>query len=208
MLGLQSAPSMTLPGSEGLTDLLRRWNAGDADAAERAMSLAYDELKALARRFFRRERSGHTLEATAVVHEAYARLCQQDGVEWQGRAHFVGFFAHVMRRVLVDHARAHNRAKRGGRRERITLTESSLLTLDRAPDLLALDAALDRLAVLDPDKAAIVELRFFGGCSIEETAESLRVSPATVNRQWRRARAFLFRELAPAGAAEAPDAEP
>jgi RNA polymerase sigma-70 factor (ECF subfamily) len=182
---------------EGLTELLRRWSAGDREAAERAMALAYDELRAVARRLFRRERPAHTLEATAVVHEAFSRLVEQDGLSWQNRQHFIGFFAQVMRRVLVDYARERNAERRSGRKERVTLTESALPGLDRAPDLLALDEALSRLAEMDPDKAAIVELRFFGGCSIEETAASLGVSVATVNRQWRRARAWLFRELAP-----------
>jgi RNA polymerase sigma factor (TIGR02999 family) len=189
---------MKATANEGLTQLLQRWSEGDRGAAERAMGLVYDDLRELARRFFRRERSGHTLEATAVVHEAFARLVEQEGIRWQNRAHFIGLFAHVMRRVLVDYARERNAAKRGGRKERVTLTESGLLALERTPDLLALDDALSRLAALDPDKAAIVELRFFGGCSIEETAESLGVSVATVNRQWRRARAWLFRELSPA----------
>ena len=186
---------MKAAGNEALTELLQRWSDGDRDAAERAMGLVYRDLKTLAHRFFRRERSGHTLEATAVVHEAFARLAEQDGVRWQNRAHFIGLFAHVMRRVLVDYARERNAAKRGGRRERVTLTESGLLALERTPDLLALDEALERLAQLDADKAAIVELRFFGGCSVEETAASLGVSTATVNRQWRKARAWLFREL-------------
>jgi RNA polymerase sigma factor (TIGR02999 family) len=188
---------MKATAQEGLTELLQRWSEGDHEAAERAMGLVYQDLKALARRFFRRERSGHTLEATAVVHEAFARLAEQDGVRWQNRAHFIGFFAHVMRRVLVDYARERNVAKRAGRKERVTLTESELLPLERAPDLLALDEALDRLAELDRQKAVVVELRFFGGCSIEETAASLGVSVATVNRQWRGARAWLFRELSP-----------
>jgi RNA polymerase sigma factor (TIGR02999 family) len=122
------------------------------------------------------------------VHEAFARLVEQEGIRWQNRAHFFGLFAQVMRRVLVDYARERNTGKRGGRRERVTLTESGLLALDRPPDLLALDEALTRLAELDGQKAEIVELRFFGGWSIEETAASLGVS-ATVNRQWRRARA-------------------
>ena len=161
------------------------------------MGLVYHDLKALARRFFRRERADHTLEATAVVHEAFARLAEQDGVRFQNRAHFIGLFAHVMRRVLVDYARERNVAKRGGGRERIVLTESSLLAMRKAPDLVALDEALARLSALDADKAVIVELRFFGGCSIEEAAASLGVSTATVNRQWRRARAWLFRELSP-----------
>jgi RNA polymerase sigma-70 factor (ECF subfamily) len=184
-------------GYEGLTELLHRWSDGDRDAAERVVAIVYEDLKALARGFFRRERSGHTLQATAVVHEAFARLVEQGAIRWQNRGHFIGLFAHVMRRVLVDYARERNADKRGGRRERITLTESGLLALDRPPDLLALDEALDRLAKVDPDKAAIVELRFFGGCSIEETAASLDLSIATANRQWRRARAWLFRELSP-----------
>ena len=161
------------------------------------MTLVYQELRTLAHRVFRRERSDHTLEATAVVHEAFARLVEQDGIHWQNRSHFFGLFAQVMRRVLVDYARERNTGKRGGRKERITLTESGLLAMERTPDLLALDEALVRLAALDPGKAAIVELRFFGGCSIEETAASLGLSTATVNRQWRRARAWLFRELSP-----------
>jgi RNA polymerase sigma factor (TIGR02999 family) len=159
------------------------------------MRMVYDELRVVARRFLRRERAGHTLEATAVVHEAFARLIEQDGIRWQNRAHFFGLFAHVMRRVLVDYARERNAAKRGGRRERVTVTESALLALERTPDLLALDEALNRLAAMDPEKASIVELRFFGGCSIDETAAALGVSAATVNRQWRRARAWLYQEL-------------
>jgi RNA polymerase sigma factor (TIGR02999 family) len=186
-------------GAEGLTELLERWSSGDREAADRAMALVYQELRGIARRVFRRERSGHTLEATAVVHEAYARLREQDGVRWENRAHFFGLFARVMRRVLVDHARERNAGKRAGRRERVTLAESTALALERPPDLLALNEALDRLQALDPQKAAEVELRFFGGCSIEETARSLGVSEATVNRQWRRARAWLYRELSPPG---------
>jgi RNA polymerase sigma factor (TIGR02999 family) len=194
---------MKVTGGEGLTELLQGWSRGDRQAAERAMALVYRELREMAHRVFRRERSGHTLEATAVVHEAFARLVEQDGIEWQNRAHFFGLFAQVMRRVLVDYARERNTAKRGGRREKVTLTESGLLALERTPDLLSLDEALQRLAAVDPDKAAIVELRFFGGCSIEETAASLGLSTATVNRQWRRARAWLFRELSPASSSSA-----
>jgi len=187
---------MNPPRDQGLTELLRRWSAGDRAAAERAMALVYDDLRAIARRFFRRERASHTLEATALVHEAFTRLLQQEGIGWQGRAHFVGFFAHVMRRVLVDYARERNAAKRGGGRPNLTFTDSGVVPPGRSPDLLALDEALDRLAALDPDKASVVELRFFGGCSVEETADSLGVSTATVNRHWRSARAWLFRELA------------
>jgi RNA polymerase sigma factor (TIGR02999 family) len=194
---------MKVTSGEALTDLLDLWSRGDRQAADRALTLAYPELRRIARRLFRKERSGHTLEATAVVHEALARLVGDDGVHWEGRAHFFGLCAHVMRRVLVDYARERNTAKRGGRRERTTLTESRLLDLPRTPDLLALDEALTRLAGLDAQKAAVVELRFFGGCSIEDTAAALGVSPATVNRQWRRARAWLFRELAPPGLLDA-----
>ena len=191
--------AMKVTSGEALTDLLDRWSQGDRQAADRALTLAYPELRRIARGLFRKERAGHTLEATAVVHEALSRLVGQEGWRWEGRAHFFGFCAHVMRRVLVDYARERNTEKRGGRRERTTLTESRLLALRRTPDLLELDEALTRLAALDAQKAAIVELRFFGGCSIEDTAAALGVSPATVNRQWRRARAWLFRELAPPG---------
>jgi RNA polymerase sigma factor (TIGR02999 family) len=191
---------MKVTGGEALTDLLDLWSNGSREAADRALTLVYQDLRQTARRLFRRERSAHTLEATAVVHEAFARLVEQDGIRWQNRAHFFGLFAQVMRRVLVDYARERNTGKRGGRREKVTLTEAGLLALDRPPDLLALDEALTRLAELDGQKAEIVELRFFGGWSIEETAASLDVSPATVNRQWRRARAWLFRELSPPGA--------
>ena len=194
---------MKVMSSEALTDLLDLWSRGDRQAGDRALTLAYPELRRIAGRLFRRERSGHTLEATAVVHEALARLVGDDGIRWEGRAHFFGFCAHVMRRVLVDYARERNTAKRGGRRERTTLTESRLLALPRTPDLLALDEALTRLAAIDAQKAAVVELRFFGGCSIEDTAATLGVSVATVNREWRRARAWLFRELAPPGTLDA-----
>jgi RNA polymerase sigma factor (TIGR02999 family) len=189
---------MKVTAGEGLTELLQRWSLGDREAADRAMTLVYQELRQIARRFFRHERSGHTLEATAVVHEAVARLLEQDGIRWHGRAHFFGLFAHVMRRVLVDYARERNTGKRGGRREKITLSESTVLGRERTPDLLALDEALARLQAVDPTKATIVELRFFGGCSIEETSACLGLSAATVSRQWRMARAWLFRELASA----------
>jgi RNA polymerase sigma factor (TIGR02999 family) len=189
---------MKPPVYEGLTELLQRWNEGDGPAREQAIELVYHELKALARRFFRHERAAHTLEATAIVHEAFARLAEQGGVRFQNRAHLIGLFAHVMRRVLVDYAREKNAAKRGAGWDRIVLTESALLAMGKTPDLMALDEALGRLSALDPEKAAVVELRFFGGCSIEETAASLGISAATVNRQWRRARAWLFRELSPA----------
>jgi RNA polymerase sigma factor (TIGR02999 family) len=193
--GLQDREDQGL--SEPLTGLLRRWSEGDRAAADEAIAIVYDELKGLARRYFRRERSDHTLEATAVVHEAFVRLAGQESVHWENRAHFIGLFAHVMRRVLVDYARERNVAKRSGGKERVTLVEARLLGEGRPPDLLALDTALEWLKARDAQKSAIVELRFFGGLSIEETASCLGVSTATVNRQWRQARAWLFRELHP-----------
>jgi RNA polymerase sigma-70 factor, ECF subfamily len=183
-----------------VTQLLAQWRDGDERAFAQLSALMYEELRQLAQRHLRRERSNHTIQKTALVNEAFVRLVGQQSVDWQSRAHFIGLASKLMRRVLVDYARERNTRKRGGRRERVTLTEAGLLALDRPPDLLALDGALTRLAELDGQKAEIVELRFFGGWSIEETAASLGVSPATVNRQWRRARAWLFRELSPPGA--------
>jgi RNA polymerase sigma factor (TIGR02999 family) len=182
---------------ERVTDLLARWNRGDADAGERAMSVLYDHLRALALRYLRRERSAHTLDAGALVHEAYVRLIESDVPEWKDRGHFIGLFARVMRRVLVDYARERNAAKRQGHRERITLQGDAIAIAGRGPDLLALDDALEWLATLDPQKAVVVELRFFGGLSIDETAAHLGLSPATVNRQWRGARAWLLHRLEP-----------
>jgi RNA polymerase sigma factor (TIGR02999 family) len=186
-------------GAERITDLLGRWNHGQGEAAERAVALLYGELEALARRYRRRERSGHTLDPAAIVHEAYLRLVGADTPAWKDRAHFIGIFARVMRRVLVDYARERNAAKRAGHKERVTLQEGQLLGAGRRPDVLALDDALEWLSSRDPQKATVVELRFFGGLSVEETAVHLGVSPATVNRQWRSARAWLYRALVPPG---------
>ena len=178
-----------------ITDLLRRWNDGDPAAAEQVVPLVYDELRTIAAGYFRRERRGHTLQTTALVHEAWVRLIEDNGIAWQNRGHFFGVIARVMRRVLVDHARRRGAAKRGGQLERLTLAEATELDAGQPPDVVALDAALRDLEGLDPDKARIVELRFFGGLSIDETAEHLGVSPATVNRRWRRARNWLYRRL-------------
>jgi len=180
-----------------ITKLLQTWSDGDQDAAVRVLPLVYDELRHIASRQLRQERSSHTLQATAVVHEAYLRLRGQAGFEWPSRAHFFAFAAHLIRRILVDHARHRNRAKRGGGMEKVTLAEAADLALERAPDLVALDEALTNLESLDPRKAAVVELRFFAGLTLDETAEQLGVSSETVGREWRRARAWLFDQLQP-----------
>jgi len=155
----------------------------------------YDELRRLATAYLRRERCGHTLQATAVVHEAYLRLAGGHGACWRDRTHFVALTAQVMRQILVDYAREHNAVKRGGGRERVTLTEARGLTAERPTDLVALDDALRDLAVLDPGKVEIVEMHFFGGLTLEEIATVLGTSRRTVARQMQRARAWLYREL-------------
>ncbi len=183
-----------------ITDLLRDWNAGNPEAAEKVLPLVYDELRRIAASYFRNERRGHTLQATAIVHEAYVRLLEDSGVEWQNRAHFVGRVAHMMRHILVDHAREQKAAKRGGQAYRVTLAEAGPVSKDRPPDLLELDEALNDLAKLDPKKASIVELRFFGGLTIPEVAEVFETSPSSVFRQWRQARTWLYRQLSGATA--------
>jgi RNA polymerase sigma-70 factor (ECF subfamily) len=180
---------------ETITQLLVKWSSGDQDAAERVLPLVYEELRRIAYRQLRREREAHTLQATAIVHEAYMRLVGQEGLEWPSRAHFFAFSAHLIRRILVDHARRRNRAKRGGLAERITLVEVSDLSLEKSSDLLALDEALSSLEKLDPRKAAVVELKFFGGLTLDEVAEQLGISAETVSREWRRARVWLYTAL-------------
>ncbi len=182
-----------------ITNLLRDWNAGDQGAAEEVLPLVYDELRSIAASYFHRERMGHTLQATAVVHEAYVRLIEDSGIEWQNRAHFIGRIAHMMRHILVDHARERLAAKRGGKARRVTLIEAEKAA-GRPPDLLELDEALSDLARLDPQKASIVELRFFGGLTIPEVAEVFETSPSTVFRQWRQAKTWLYRQLSGASA--------
>jgi RNA polymerase sigma factor (TIGR02999 family) len=191
--------------SATLTQLLKRWNEGDRAAVERALPQVYGELRRIAARELRRERPDHTLAATEIVHEAYLRLARQPGLEWPSRNHFFAFAAHLMRRILVDHARHRNRARRGGGERHLPLDEianvaniANIADLTFAsPDLIALDEALTRLAALDPRKATIVELRFFAGLTVEETATQLGVSPETVGRHWRRAKAWLYQELQP-----------
>lgn len=180
---------------EGITQLLTSWSSGDQEAAERLLPLVYEELRRIAARHLRRERGPHTLQATAIVHEAYMRLVGQPGLEWPSRSHFFAFSAHLIRRILVDHARRRNRAKRGGLAERITLLEMADPALEKNPDLEALDEALAGLEKVDPRKAAVVELKFFGGLTLDEIGAQLGVSAETVSREWRRARAWLYSSL-------------
>ena len=178
-----------------ITRLLHEWSEGNRDAADELMPLVYGVLHRIASGYFLRERGDHTLQATAIVNEAYLALVEQNGVHWQNRAHFIGFMAHVMRRVLVDYARRRGYAKRGGKLRKVTLVEAADLSREKAADVVALDDALDGLAAIDPQKAALVELRYFGGLTVEEAAAALGISRATAIREWRRARAWLFREL-------------
>jgi RNA polymerase sigma factor (TIGR02999 family) len=179
---------------ENVTELLRAWGQGDREAGERLLPLVYQELRRQAARYLRRERRDHTLPATALVHEAYLRLVGEQA-PWADRAHFFGVAARVMRQVLVDHARRHGAAKRGGHWTRLPLDGMGAdpPARERGVDVVVLDQALDELAALDPGKARVVELRFFGGLNIEETAETLGISTSTVTRQWRMARAWLHR---------------
>ena len=179
----------------GVTDLLVAWSAGDQAALDHLMPIVHDELRRLAHRLLLGERSGHTLQTTAVVNETYLRLVDLTRIRWQDRAHFFAMSAKLMRRILVDHARSRNYLKRGGGWQRVSLDDVPALAVVRNPDLVALDDALDALAAIDERKAQVVELRFFGGLSAEETAEALHVSPVTVMRDWRLAKAWLLREL-------------
>jgi RNA polymerase sigma factor (TIGR02999 family) len=180
-----------------VTTLLARWSSGDAGALEQLTPIVYDELRRIARRHLARERKDHTLQSTALVHEAYLRLIGGSGSEYQNRQHFFAVAAQVIRRVLVDHARAVNAAKRGGGAQKIVLEDQpeASAPAENVAEVLALHEALERLAAFDPQQARIVELRYFAGLSIEETAEVIGVSPATVKRDWVMARAWLAREL-------------
>jgi len=180
-----------------LTRLLIAWSRGDAAALELLAPLVYAELRKLARRYMNRERAGHTLQTTAVVHEAFLRLLGNPQENWQNRAHFYAIAAQMMRRILVDYARANLRAKRGGEATRVAVEDIDAPVADPAlnPDVIALDQALEKLAEIDPRRARVVELRFFGGLSVEEAAQVLQVAPDTVVRDWRVAKAWLFRYL-------------
>jgi RNA polymerase sigma factor (TIGR02999 family) len=184
-----------LPARQEVTQVLLSWNDRDANAAERLMPLVYDELRRLARSYLQRERSDHTLQATGLVHEAYLRLVDQSTTSWQNRAHFFSVAAQVMRRILVDHARARQAAKRGGVREKLQFDEELAASDERAVDLISLDDALQELVAFDDRKSRIVELRFFGGLTMEEIAEVLEISPRTIRREWRLAKAWLRREI-------------
>jgi RNA polymerase sigma-70 factor, ECF subfamily len=178
-----------------VSGLLRAWGDGDRDALDRLTPIVYDELHRLAQRYMKRERPGHSLQTTALVNEAYMRLVDYKGMQWQNRAHFFAVSAQLMRRILVEHARRHN-LKRGGGVQHVSLEETALVGGDQSADLVALDEAMDALARLDPRKVQVVEMRFFGGLSVEETAEVLKVSSVTVMRDWNTAKAWLYRELA------------
>ena len=175
--------------------LLSRFAAGDEEAGKQLMPLVYDELKLLAKRYMRRERPNHMLQTTALVHEAYLKLMKQQEIDWHGRPHFLGIAAHLMRRILIDHARGHLRSKRAGDQQLLPLDDAIVYSPQRSEELLRLDEALDRLSKLDARQGRIVELRFYGGLSVEETAEFLKISPKTVKRDWSVARAWLHAEL-------------
>ena len=182
--------------SKDVTSLLIQWSSGDREALDRLMPYIYDELRRIAQRQFRRERQANTLQSTALVNEAYLRLINQKGISWQNRAHFFGIAAKIMRQILVDHARARNATKRGGQDFRLDLTEISEVPAKTTNlDVLALDQALAELASFDSQQGRIVELKFFGGLSNDETAEVVGVSSATIKREWGLAKSWLFRKL-------------
>ncbi len=184
--------------TQKVTDLLMDWSNGSQAALDRLTPLVYEELHRLAHQHMRRERRyqrGHTLQTSALVNEAYLRLIDQRNVRWQNRAQFFSIASRLMRRILVDHARAHHYAKRGGGAVKVSLDEAALVTYDRAAELVALDNALTSLAAIDERSSRVVELRFFGGMSVEETAEALGVAPVTVKRDWSTAKAWLYRAM-------------
>jgi RNA polymerase sigma factor (TIGR02999 family) len=187
---------MQMQGEHEVTALLGRLRSGHPEAAEALAPLIYNELRRLARNCMRRERAEHTLQPTALVHEAYIRLIGQREVQWKNRAHFYGIAGQLMRRILLDLARKRITAKRGGAGRRVTLDEGLVISEERLDDVIAVDDALHRLAALDERLSRVVELRFFAGLSVEETAEVLEVSPITVKRDWNSAKAWLYREIA------------
>lgn len=189
------------PPTQDVTGLLIALREGHKDAADLLVQAVYADLRKKAAALLRRERPGHTLQPTALVHETYLRLVDQKRVVWQNRAHFLGVAAEMMRRILVDHARDRKAHKRGGSRTRVTLDEALASSGPRSLDLIALDDALNELATLDPRQSRVVELRAFGGLSVEETAEVMEISPATVKRYWSFSRAWLARRMAGPGAA-------
>jgi len=179
--------------SEGITQLLINWRDGDKAALDQLMPLVYEELRRLARGFMGKERNNHTLQTSALINEAYLKLVDQDETNWQNRAHFFAVSAQIMRHILIDHARSYGYEKRGAGAQRLGLDDVKVFSEGRAGELVALDDALTKLAAIDPRKSRLVELRFFGGLNIEETAEVMNLSPTTVQREWRAAKAWLQR---------------
>jgi len=179
-----------------VTELLTAWSGGDKAALDKLMPLIHQELRRIAHRYMSRERPGHTMQTTALVNEAYLKLVNREGVHWQNRAHFFAIASQLMRHILVDHARSHAYAKRGGGTQTISLDEAMVVSQERAAEVVALDDVLKQLAEIDPQQSRIVELRFFGGLTIEETAVVLSLSPATIKREWTSAKAWLYHELA------------
>ena len=186
---------MTQPPTHELTQLLNAWSEGDRAALDKLTPLVYEELRRLAHLYMNRERKGHTLQTTALVNEAYLRLFNRENLHWQNRAHFFAIAAQLMRCILVDHARAHASQKRGGKAQQISLDEAAVISRERASEVIALDEALQGLAAIDLQQSRIVELRFFGGLSVDETAEVLSLSPATIKREMRSAKLWLLREV-------------
>jgi RNA polymerase sigma-70 factor (ECF subfamily) len=182
------------PAMDDVSALLRAWSDGDQSALDRLTPIVYDELRRLARRYMKRERPGHSLQTTALVNEAYMRLVDYERMHWQDRAHFFAVSAQLMRRILVEHARRHN-LKRGGDVQHVSLEEAAVVGGGQDTDMVVLDDAMNALARIDPRKVQVVEMRFFGGLSVEETAEVLKVSTVTVKRDWRAAKLWLYREL-------------
>jgi RNA polymerase sigma factor (TIGR02999 family) len=186
---------MSTPSPHDVTQLLQDWRNGDRNALDRLTPLVYDELRRLANHYLRGERKDHTLQGTALVHEAYMKLVGYTNLEWQSRAHFYGVAARVMRQILIDHARKHQTGKRGGGQQRLPIEEAIIFSAERADDLVALDDALESLATFDSAKSRIIELRYFGGLSIEEIAEVMAISESSVRRHMRMAEAWLHRQL-------------
>jgi RNA polymerase sigma-70 factor (ECF subfamily) len=186
-----------MENSHDVTQLLLKWSQGDRSAMEELLPMVYRELQKIAHRYLNKERGEHTLQTTALVHEAYIKLIDQTRVQWQNRAHFFGIAAQAMRRILVDNARQRLAGKRGKGAEKLSIEDNEIdISDEKASNLVELDLALKKLAELDPQKARLVELRYFGGLSLEETAEVLGVSRPTVIRQWRLAKAWLYKEIA------------